>query len=97
MRTDEEDPALAMPEAGSAYRRYAVRCSATTVFPCRGHRRRRARPGPRTDHGVLIGRDRAEDIPHPGRAVVPRLAMNADWSSSAALFVRPSAVNTSSQ
>ena len=45
---------------------------------------------PRADDRVLVGLDGAQHVAHPRRtARVPRLAMNADWSSSAALLREP--------
>jgi hypothetical protein len=40
--------------------------------------------GSRADDRVLVGLDGAEHVAHPGDRLLPRLAMKADWSSSAA-------------
>ena len=53
--------------------------------------------GGRPDDGVLVGLDGAEHVAHAGERLLPRLAMKADWSSSAACPSSPSGLKTSSQ
>ena len=76
-----------------------MRCSATTVLPV---------PGPPSTTSVpreparMIASWSAWMVPSTSRIrgdrLAPRLAMNADWSSSEAAWPSsPSAVNTSSQ
>ena len=99
VRSDEQHAAAAAAEA-----RVGVQQVGGAVQRHDGLARARAAvdderaAGSGADDGVLVGLDGREHIAHPARCgVLPRLAMNADWSSSAARPSSPSGVNTSSQ
>ena len=98
VRADEQHAAAAVPETGVGVEqvRGAVqrddglaRAGSAVDDECAA--------GPRADDGVLVGLDGAEHVAHPVERVPPRLAMKADWSSSAAYPSSPSGANTSSQ
>ena len=75
-----------------------MRCSATTVLPVPGPPSTTRAP---RDPARMIASWSAWMVPSTSRIwaerLLPRLAMNADWSSSAACPSNPSGVNTSSQ
>ena len=76
-----------------------MRCSATTVFPVPGPPSTTSAP---FDPARMIASWSAWIVASTsrirGERLLPRLAMKADWSSSAAACpVNPSGVNTSSQ
>ena len=75
-----------------------MRCRATTVLPVPGPPSTTRAP---RDPARMMASWSAWMVPSTSRIrgdrLLPRLAMNADWSSSAARLSSPSAVYTSSQ
>ena len=97
VRTDEQHaPPVAEPRVGVQEVGGAVQGDDRLARPRTSVDDERT-PGAGTDDGVLVGLDGAEHVAHPAERLPPRLAMNADWSSSAAWPSSPSVVKTSSQ